>query len=148
MIFPADVKVDADHNVWMISDRMPNFLIATLDFTDINFRIFTAKLDDLIADTICDPRISAHSKNLLSSPYDDSSLLVNSLSHGTYSSHHHAPVYHTPTQQIYPQPANYYHGKESPASHSGHGHTWGQSADEYSNNYHFSLEGGHVNRFW
>lgn len=53
MIFPADVKVDAERTVWVISDRMPNFLIATLDRTDVNFRIFTAPMDTLIAGTVC-----------------------------------------------------------------------------------------------
>lgn len=149
MIFPADVKVDADQNVWMISDRMPNFLIDTLDFTDINFRIFTARLDDLIADTICDPRIPARPKNYLSSRYDDTSL----LSHATYSSYDQAPVYHSPSQQLYPQPAHYYN--QHTANHhenSQNGHTWGHAGHGYHTNYHFSQEAGHhgqgFNRFW
>lgn len=53
MIFPADVKVDHDRQVWVISDRMPNFLIATLDANDINFRIFTAPFDFLLDGTVC-----------------------------------------------------------------------------------------------
>lgn len=53
MVFPADVKIDETNTVWVISDRMPIFLIATLDFTDINFRIFSAPLDTLLAGTVC-----------------------------------------------------------------------------------------------
>lgn len=54
LIFPADVKIDTNRNVWVISDRMPNFLIDKLDFKDINFRIFFAPLDVLIKGTVCE----------------------------------------------------------------------------------------------
>ncbi|XP_055684674.1 protein yellow [Lutzomyia longipalpis] len=52
--FPADVKIDFNNDVWVISDRMPNFLLAELDYKDTNFRIFYAPLHRLIAGTICD----------------------------------------------------------------------------------------------
>lgn len=52
LIFPADVKI-TNGIVWIISDRMPNFLIASLNVSDINFRILTVPLADAIADTIC-----------------------------------------------------------------------------------------------
>lgn len=65
MIFPSDVKIDTDRNVWMISDRMPRFLIASLDFSKTNFRIFKAKLNDLIEGTICDPRRSGEPELVL-----------------------------------------------------------------------------------
>lgn len=54
LVFPADVKVDENRDVWVISDRMPVFLIAELDYNDVNFRIYTAPLDELIAGTVCD----------------------------------------------------------------------------------------------
>lgn len=54
LVFPADVKIDENRNVWVLSDRMPVFLLADLDYTDVNFRIYTAPLDDLIQNTICD----------------------------------------------------------------------------------------------
>lgn len=54
LVFPADVKIDDDQIVWVISDRMPVFLIAELDYNDINFRIFSAPLADLIQGTVCD----------------------------------------------------------------------------------------------
>lgn len=56
MVFPADVKIDETNTVWVISDRMPVFLIAELDYTDINFRIFSAPLDTLTQGTVCSPR--------------------------------------------------------------------------------------------
>lgn len=64
LVFPADVKIDEEENVWVISDRMPVFLIAELDYSDVNFRIFSAPLSTLVAGTVCDvqptgPRVGA-----------------------------------------------------------------------------------------
>lgn len=56
LVFPADVKIDETNTVWVISDRMPVFLIAELDYTDINFRIFSAPLDTLTQGTVCSAR--------------------------------------------------------------------------------------------
>lgn len=56
LVFPADVKIDETNTVWVISDRMPVFLIAELDYTDVNFRIFSAPLDALISGTVCSAR--------------------------------------------------------------------------------------------
>ncbi|KAL0839721.1 hypothetical protein ABMA28_016366 [Loxostege sticticalis] len=55
MVFPVDIKIDDDRNVWMMSDRMPVFLEAELDYSDINFRIYTAPLDTLLQGTVCEP---------------------------------------------------------------------------------------------
>lgn len=54
LVFPADVIVDGEQNVWVLSDRMPVFLIAELDYSDVNFRIYSAPLRDLIDGTVCD----------------------------------------------------------------------------------------------
>lgn len=54
MVFPADVKIDDTNTVWVISDRMPVFLLSELDFTDINFRIFSAPLESLLQGTACE----------------------------------------------------------------------------------------------
>lgn len=56
LVFPADVKIDETNTVWVISDRMPVFLIAELDYTDVNFRIFSAPLETLIQGTVCSRR--------------------------------------------------------------------------------------------
>lgn len=54
LVFPSDVKIDENRNVWVMSDRMPVFLITELDYSDINFRIYMAPLDTLIGGTVCD----------------------------------------------------------------------------------------------
>lgn len=54
LIFPADVKIDENRNVWVLSDRMHAFLIAGLDFSEVNFRIYAAPLQRLIGGTVCD----------------------------------------------------------------------------------------------
>lgn len=57
LIFPCDIKIVDDREVWVISDRMPIFLESEfgLDYSDINFRIYTGSLDNLIAGTVCEP---------------------------------------------------------------------------------------------
>lgn len=37
-----------------MSDRMPVFLIAELDYTDVNFRIYSAPLSTLVRGTVCE----------------------------------------------------------------------------------------------
>ncbi|XP_046674206.1 protein yellow-like [Homalodisca vitripennis] len=54
LIFPSDVRVDRTSTLWVISDRMPIHLEASLDFRDVNFRIFFSPVRDLIAGTVCD----------------------------------------------------------------------------------------------
>lgn len=58
LIFPCDIKIVDESEVWVISDRMSGFLEGEsgLDYSDINFRIFTAPLDTLISGTVCDPQ--------------------------------------------------------------------------------------------
>lgn len=60
LVFPADVKIDENRNVWVLSDRMPVFLISTLDYSDVNFRIYSAPLSVLIEGTVCDLRSNGY----------------------------------------------------------------------------------------
>ncbi|XP_017089271.2 protein yellow [Drosophila bipectinata] len=60
LVFPADVKIDEMKNVWVLSDRMPVFLLSDLDYADTNFRIYTAPLASLIENTVCDLRNNAY----------------------------------------------------------------------------------------
>nr|Q9GP81.1 RecName: Full=Protein yellow; Flags: Precursor [Drosophila guanche]CAC16215.1 Yellow protein [Drosophila guanche] len=60
LVFPADVKIDENKNVWVLSDRMPVFLLSDLDYSDTNFRIYTAPLATLIENTVCDLRNNAY----------------------------------------------------------------------------------------
>lgn len=60
LVFPADVKIDENKNVWVLSDRMPVFLLSDLDYNDVNFRIYTASLGSLVENTVCDLRNNAY----------------------------------------------------------------------------------------
>ena len=53
LVFPSDVRVK-DGILWVISDRMPVHLIASLDFRDTNFRVFFAPIKELVSGTVCD----------------------------------------------------------------------------------------------
>lgn len=57
LVFPSDIKVDHEEIVWVMSDRMPVFLEAELDYSDINFRIYTAPLDILLQATVCEVEV-------------------------------------------------------------------------------------------
>ncbi|ENN72676.1 hypothetical protein YQE_10774, partial [Dendroctonus ponderosae] len=54
LIFPADVKVDRNNYLWVMSDRMPKFLLSTLDYTESNFRVFFAPVETLIKGSVCE----------------------------------------------------------------------------------------------
>lgn len=64
LIFPSDVRIDRTDNLWVISDRMPIHLESSLDFSDVNFRIFFAPIQNLISGTVCDPSASRNNVNL------------------------------------------------------------------------------------
>ncbi|KAF5303152.1 hypothetical protein FQR65_LT08315 [Abscondita terminalis] len=53
LIFPNDIKMDADRNLWVLSDRMPVFLFDTLNPRENNYRIFRINVDDAIRNTPC-----------------------------------------------------------------------------------------------
>ncbi|XP_012279572.1 protein yellow [Orussus abietinus] len=55
LIFPADVKISRGI-LWVLSDRMPVFLLSTLNYTDVNFRILTVPVRDAIDGTVCENR--------------------------------------------------------------------------------------------
>ncbi|KAL9875269.1 protein yellow [Glossina fuscipes] len=54
LIFPNDMKIDAEGNLWVLSDKMPTYIYETLDPENINFRVFTGKIRDLIKGTKCE----------------------------------------------------------------------------------------------
>uniref|UniRef100_A0A481MQJ7 Dopachrome conversion enzyme n=1 Tax=Nipponaphis monzeni TaxID=196483 RepID=A0A481MQJ7_9HEMI len=55
--FPADVKVDAASNVWVLSDRMPRwrFRFGDFDLNDVNYRVFSGPAAELVRGTVCEP---------------------------------------------------------------------------------------------
>ncbi|RZF38550.1 hypothetical protein LSTR_LSTR006145 [Laodelphax striatellus] len=61
-IYPSDLRITKTGTLWAITDRMPIHLMATLDFKDINFRIFSGDANQLVAGTICDPYLQAPPK--------------------------------------------------------------------------------------
>ncbi|KAF2896260.1 hypothetical protein ILUMI_09915 [Ignelater luminosus] len=53
MIYPSDIAIDNNRNLWVISDQLTNYLYKSLEFTHVNFRIFTAAIDDLVRESLC-----------------------------------------------------------------------------------------------
>lgn len=53
MIFPNDLKVDRNGNIWILSDRLHIFMYSHLDPNDYNYRILFGSTEDLIVDTVC-----------------------------------------------------------------------------------------------
>ncbi len=96
LVFPADVKIDETNTVWVISDRMPVFLITELDYSDINFRIYSAPLQTLVAGTVCDR---------LASPLLRNRIKVKPTTLENYSTDNLSPGYTTGTINLdYNQP--------------------------------------------
>jgi hypothetical protein len=54
LVFPNDLKVDRDGNLWVLSDRMPLFIYAQLKAGENNYRILTGKTSELIKGTPCE----------------------------------------------------------------------------------------------
>ncbi|XP_041972920.1 protein yellow [Aricia agestis] len=75
LIFPSDVKIDETRTVWVISDKMPVFLESDLDYTDVNFRIFSAPLDALVRGTVCEPSVPFTPPPQYSNNFDIMSVL-------------------------------------------------------------------------
>jgi hypothetical protein len=54
MVYPTDIKVDYNNNLWILSNRMPIWMYSKLDTNDVNFRVFSAPVLDAISHTACD----------------------------------------------------------------------------------------------
>lgn len=54
MIFPNDLKVDKSGKLWVLTDRLPNFIYKELNFNEVNFRIFEADVKEIVKGTVCD----------------------------------------------------------------------------------------------
>lgn len=53
LVFPNDLKIDRNGNLWVLSDRMPAFLLKGLNTDEYNYRVLTAKTSDAIQGTPC-----------------------------------------------------------------------------------------------
>jgi len=59
--FPNDLKIDRaePQHIWVLTNNLPTFLYATLDYNQINFRVLTTTVDKAVAGTVCDPKAPA-----------------------------------------------------------------------------------------
>lgn len=54
MVFPNDLKVDRESNLWVLTDRLPIYLYKKLNVDEVNYRIFKAPVAEAIKGTVCD----------------------------------------------------------------------------------------------
>lgn len=54
LVFPNDLKIDQNGNVWVLSDRLPVFIYKKLNPNEFNYRILTGKVSELILGTPCE----------------------------------------------------------------------------------------------
>lgn len=53
-VFPNDMKLDNEGNLWIITDKMFHFIRNQLDFKEVNYRVLTGRVEDLIRGTACE----------------------------------------------------------------------------------------------
>lgn len=53
MVFPNDLKIDRQGNIWVLSDRLPTFMYSELNPNDYNFRILTGSVKEAVRGTVC-----------------------------------------------------------------------------------------------
>ncbi|XP_316854.5 protein yellow [Anopheles gambiae] len=147
LVFPADVKIDDEETVWVISDRMPVFLIADLDYSDVNFRIFSAPLSTLVAGTVCDvqagqfgaiqPKFGGDAADLSTTYNTDTTLLPTTysqpLSGGYTPSLSFAPT-------VAPQVHKFTQGYDTPTSHMYSTQSYPTTAKAYAYNKYHGVE--------
>lgn len=54
LVFPNDLKIDRNGNLWVLSDRLPAFIYKGLNSNEFNYRILTGKVAELILGTPCE----------------------------------------------------------------------------------------------
>lgn len=53
LVFPNDLTVDKEGQLWVLSDRMPKFIYQELDYKEKNYRILKTQIADAIENTVC-----------------------------------------------------------------------------------------------
>lgn len=54
MIFANEVKIDAEDNMlWLMSNKMPQYIYQNLNLSDINIRIFATPVKKVLKDSPC-----------------------------------------------------------------------------------------------
>ncbi|KAI5698107.1 hypothetical protein M8J75_001743 [Diaphorina citri] len=56
--FPNDLKIDPNDNIWILSNKLHQYLYGFLDFNVYNYRILVANSNDIVRNTKCDPYLS------------------------------------------------------------------------------------------
>uniref|UniRef100_A0A182T3X3 Protein yellow n=1 Tax=Anopheles maculatus TaxID=74869 RepID=A0A182T3X3_9DIPT len=149
LVFPADVKIDDEEQVWVISDRMPVFLIADLDYSDVNFRIFSAPLSTLVAGTVCDVQSSfgaiqpkfggdAGSSDLATTYNTDTTLLPTTYAQPLSSGSYTPSLSYAPT--VAPQVHKFTQGYDAPTSHMYSTQSYPTTAKAYAYNKYHGVE--------
>lgn len=64
LVFPNDLKIDVDGNLWVLSDRMPLFIYTKLDPQQYNYRILIGNATEVIRGTPCDPYFEDYRKSM------------------------------------------------------------------------------------
>lgn len=54
MVYPSDLTVDNQGNVWVLSNRMPEYVYGRLNENAFNFRIWKGKASEIIQGTKCE----------------------------------------------------------------------------------------------
>lgn len=54
MIYPSDLSLDHEGNVWVMSNTMPRFIYSRLNTTEYNFKIWQGKGSEMIKGTNCE----------------------------------------------------------------------------------------------
>lgn len=56
--FPNDLKIDPSDNIWVLSNKLHQYLYGFLDVKVYNYRILVANSNDLVRNTKCDPYLN------------------------------------------------------------------------------------------
>lgn len=54
MIYPADLNVDQEGVLWVLTNTMPRFIYGRLDPNEYNFRVWRVNVLDVVRGTVCD----------------------------------------------------------------------------------------------
>lgn len=58
MLFPNDLKVDRESNLWLLTDKLPTHIYKKLNYNEINYRIFKGAAMELVKGTSCEVKAS------------------------------------------------------------------------------------------
>nr|XP_014086652.1 L-dopachrome tautomerase yellow-f2 isoform X3 [Bactrocera oleae] len=55
MIYPSDLTIDDEDNIWVMTNSMPIFIYSTLDPNVVNFRVWKQNVYEAAKNTVCAP---------------------------------------------------------------------------------------------